>query len=126
MPNLQRPLLWAWRARQQDQKHWLRGHLIGVTSRSLRRPPHIGDDVACLHRCVAAGVDRVFVEHPIFDRAARDIYGANYTYVDSDAGVPTWTSVGASSARPRWPRPSFSGRHRRGSTSLQRRTGRSR
>ena len=39
-------------------------------------------------RCMAAGVDRVFVEHPIFERAARDIYGANYTYVDSDAGVP--------------------------------------
>ena len=43
---------------------------------------------ACLRRCVAAGVDRVFVEHPIFERAARNIYGANYTYVDSDAGVP--------------------------------------
>ena len=41
-----------------------------------------------LLRCVAAGVDRVFVEHPIFERAARDIYGANYTYVDSDAGIP--------------------------------------
>ncbi len=32
-------------------------------------------------------MDRVFVEHPLFERAACDIYGANYTYVDSDAGV---------------------------------------
>ena len=27
------------------------------------------------------------MEHPLFERAASDIYGANYTYVDSDAGV---------------------------------------
>ena len=32
-------------------------------------------------------MDRVFVEHPLFERAACDIYGANCTYVDSDAGV---------------------------------------
>ncbi len=32
-------------------------------------------------------MDRVFVEHPLFERAACDIYGANYTYVDSDAGI---------------------------------------
>lgn len=33
------------------------------------------------------GVDRVFVEHPIYEAAGDDIYGANYTYADTDSGV---------------------------------------
>lgn len=29
----------------------------------------------------------MFVEHPIYEAIAGDIYGANYTYVDTDSGV---------------------------------------
>ena len=40
------------------------------------------------HKCHCGGVDRVFIEHSIYEAVADDIYGANYTYVDTDSGVP--------------------------------------